>query len=198
MEILTVFFILVHAIAVLKSKRDVAPNVQSCVNNINISATQMDDLLKNVSSKYIIILYAFIKLNNDQINAGSVFTDGRSYDDYLDDIMDATEESCCGIHAVISDADADFFLASVDKVTPKVQAVLSSLTERQGSYNSWTKLIVKGQLRSLDSYTNKLTSCFVVFNPQTKQSTLQGYINQLQAALVSAKTAYNADSWFRH
>jgi hypothetical protein len=126
-----------------------------------------------------------------------VFTNGRSYDDHLEDIMDATETSCCGIHAVISDADADFFLASVGNVTPKIQNILSVLTEKQGGYNYWTKFIVKGQLRSLDSYTNQLTSCFATFSPETKKSTLQSYISQWKSALETTKASYDADVWFK-
>lgn len=132
----------------------------------------------------------------DQIETESVFTEGRSYDDYLEDIMDMTETSCCGIHAVISDTDADHFLASVGTLTPKVQTVLSALTERQAGYNGWTKFIVRGQLRSMDAYTLQLASCFAVFSPETKKPVLQGYMDQLKSALTSAKTAYNADSWF--
>ncbi|KAL9541234.1 hypothetical protein MBANPS3_009238 [Mucor bainieri] len=150
----------VNAAAILTKRA--APNVQSCITNLDTTSVTEGGIL-NVNHDYNV----------------------------LDDAMDDAQLNCCAITSAISDADASEVLGALGNTTPKVLNALNTIKSKEGSYNFLTKAIVRSHLSSFDDKTSRLNTCFNVFIPAASTSTLEGYFNQIKAAFTTTRAAYN-------
>ncbi|KAI8075907.1 uncharacterized protein B0P05DRAFT_546890 [Gilbertella persicaria] len=157
-----------NAAAVIKKRA--SPNVQTCINNINDVTNQLNTLQPTIES-------------------GGVIDVNSKYND-LKNALDSAQSNCCAINSVVSDADADEFLAALGQAAPKIQSVLSAIATKQDSYNFLTKIVVRTHIHNLDQTTNDLNTCFNIFTPSSKASILQGYYTNMQTAFKSTEAAY--------
>ncbi|KAF1798746.1 hypothetical protein V8B55DRAFT_1522749 [Mucor lusitanicus] len=159
----------VNAAAILTKRA--APNVQSCITNLDTVGNQLAILQTSVTEGGI------LNVNHDY--------------NVLDDAMDDAQLNCCAITSVISDADATEVLGALGNTTPKVLNALNTIKSKEGSYNFLTKAVVRSHLSSFDDKTSRLNTCFNVFIPTANTSTLEGYFNQIKAAFTTTRAAYN-------
>ncbi|KAI8380224.1 hypothetical protein BD560DRAFT_387492 [Blakeslea trispora] len=163
------FVLNVNAAAILGKRA--SPDVQSCIVDLNQVSTQLDTLESTVANN------GFMDVSKEygqlQTNLGSAHND------------------CCAIHTVISDADADEFLASLGNLTPRVQKVLDAISSLRNNPNPLYRFVIRNSINSFDKSTADLNTCFTAFTPASRASTLQGYYNTIQTAFTSAKQTYD-------
>lgn len=104
--------------------------------------------------------------------------------------------SCCVTPpTTVTLEEADAVLAIVGNLVPKITGSLSAIVTKKPQFDAilLATLLVKNDIKSLDTQTKTLYTCLVNKTPTDPPSYLQtanGYVAQIQAGFASAKTAY--------
>lgn len=103
--------------------------------------------------------------------------------------MKAAQGYCCAINVAISEPDADYVNGVVGNITPKVQQVLTTISEKKGDYNKVTRFFLRMRIEDLEENTKSLDTCLINFTPESKRAVLQA---QTTAIDLAFEQAYNA------
>ncbi|CAO3642762.1 unnamed protein product [Mucor hiemalis] len=102
---------------------------------------------------------------------------------------------CCAIASTVALDEADAVLAVVGDLVPKVSNALTAITTKKPQFDAilLATLLVKGDIKNLDTQTKTLDTCLLAKTPTSPPSyldTANGYVTTINNAFASAKTAY--------
>ncbi|KAG2199102.1 hypothetical protein INT47_005106 [Mucor saturninus] len=147
-----------------------AANVESCVSSLNNVITQINIL-------------------QPSIQTGGIIDTSINYD-RLEDAVKAAQGSCCAINVAISEPDADYVTGVLGNITPKVQEVLTTISQKKSDYNIFTRAILRVRIEDLEESTQSVDTCLINFTPESKKSSLQSYIDSINLAFEQARNAF--------
>ncbi|KAI9360122.1 hypothetical protein BD770DRAFT_362178 [Pilaira anomala] len=169
-SLIAVFATILSVNAASINKRAPA-NVEACVSGYNSVSTQIDHLQSTVQS-------------------GGLIDTSTGYVD-LEKAIEGAQGACCAINTVVADSDADYVTSAVSTITPKVQSLLSLVSNKLDDYHFITEIIVKQRLEKLQKTNENVNTCLIHFTPESKKATLQGYIDSMNTAFASTIRAYS-------
>ncbi|GAA5795655.1 hypothetical protein HPULCUR_001017 [Helicostylum pulchrum] len=163
------FLFLVDAAAILH--KSVAPDVETCVRDINAIIPELDNQLP------------LIRISN-------VFDTRHVYEKLRDSFIEA-QYSCCDIVNAISKEDATYYLDFVEILHDKTLTLLSLFREKVEGFNFLVKIVLSSQINDVNLLTTNLYTCFTVFTPQERIDTLRLNLEELQKSFNLTLTSYN-------
>lgn len=75
-------------------------------------------------------------------------------------------------------------------VTPKVQGILTTISEKKSDYNVFTKTILNLRIKKLQELTGNVDTCLINFTPESEKAALQTYITSIDLAFTQTLNAY--------
>ncbi|KAI8380222.1 hypothetical protein BD560DRAFT_387487 [Blakeslea trispora] len=162
------FVLNVNAAAILGKRA--SPDVQSCIVDLNQVSTQLDTLEST--------------MRNEDIS--------HMKDQYLkfQEIAESVDKTCCSITQVISDADADEFLASLSHLPPTVEKIVATIDAKKKDYPEVPNFSIVLGMSGLEIASKEMFECFGRFTPASKNATLQEYFNSINSTLYTAADKY--------
>ncbi|KAI8378671.1 hypothetical protein EDC96DRAFT_570853 [Choanephora cucurbitarum] len=162
------FVMNVNAAAIFRKRA--AADVQSCINSLNQVSTQLSTL-------------------ESTMKTGSLLSMKEDYLQFQDTVA-SVNTSCCSIHQIISDSDADQFLTSLSHLPPLVESFVATIASKRHEYPEVPNFSILLGMSGVDIANNEMHDCFTKFTPASRNSTLQAYHDLIHTTLYSAADHY--------
>ncbi|OBZ80938.1 hypothetical protein A0J61_11013 [Choanephora cucurbitarum] len=123
------------------------------------------------------------------MKTGSLLSMKNQYLQFQDNVA-SVNKSCCSIHQIISDSDADQFLTSLSHLPPVVESLVATIASKRNEYPEVPNLTILLGMNGVDIANNEMHDCFTKFTPASRNSTLQAYHDLVHTTLYSAADNY--------
>ncbi|CAO3627022.1 unnamed protein product [Mucor hiemalis] len=179
--IAAIFALTANAAAI--EKRIVSTPVQTCIDDMVFTASQLDVVTNLVNGFTSAGGYG---------GASAIHTQEQE----LEKRLKKAGTSCCATPpTTVTTDEADAVLGVVATLVPKITGSLTAIVSKKPQFDAilLATLLVKGDIKNLDAQTKTLYTCLVNKTPASPPSyliTANGYVSQIQAGFANAKTAY--------
>ncbi|KAI8976504.1 hypothetical protein BDB01DRAFT_803131 [Pilobolus umbonatus] len=162
------------------NKRTVSPEVQTCVDKLNLIGPQLAVVKTAVDGFVRTQGYAVaLSIHNKGLALNTKITDART--------------ACCvDTGAVITDDEAVAVLTVVQGISPNIQATLGSVVAKKPEFDAVALAtnILKNDITTLDASTDALIACLIGRTPTTYTDAANAEKAIIDGAFDAAKAAY--------
>lgn len=109
----------------------------------------------------------------------------------LESLIQTATSDCCTI-STISDEEANAILAVVEDLVPDIVSTLATLDSKKPQFDAvlLATLIVKTDIKNLDTKTTSLDICLLAACPTGLQTTCQDLMDQVNAAFDTSEIVW--------
>ncbi|KAI8877230.1 hypothetical protein K501DRAFT_337570 [Backusella circina FSU 941] len=171
--------LVLSANAATMSKRAITPDVQTCINDLIATDTQLTVVTNGVNAYTASMGYS-----------GALAV--QSQETTLETKLTTAGTSCCKTTTTVSTEDANAVLAEVAIITPHITAALSTIVTKKPVFDSVFLVtpLVKNDVNNLHTKTSKVINCLIAATPADLAATAQGYATTVENAFQAAIAAY--------